>query len=68
MSAKQCVTHHHACDCREAMFKELLEVAKDTLKTLESQADETFGIDNSDEIETLKAAIAKVEGKNENRD
>ena len=20
---KQCVTHHFACDCREAMFKEL---------------------------------------------
>ena len=21
--SKQCVTHHFACDCREAMFKEL---------------------------------------------
>ena len=21
--SKECVTHHHACDCREAKFKEL---------------------------------------------
>ncbi len=25
MSAKNCTTHHHACDCREAMFAEVLE-------------------------------------------
>ena len=22
---RECISHHHACDCREAMFKELVE-------------------------------------------
>lgn len=26
MSAKNCTTHHHACDCREAMFAEMVEL------------------------------------------
>ena len=35
MSAKNCTTHHHACDCREAMFAEMLEAViqyRDDLK------------------------------------
>ncbi len=30
MSAKNCTTHHHACDCREEMFAEMLEALQDT--------------------------------------
>lgn len=25
---RECVSHHHACDCREAKFKQLLALAK----------------------------------------
>ena len=25
--ARECVTHHHACDCREEAFKKALEAA-----------------------------------------
>ena len=35
--ARKCVTHHYACDCREARFKELetkLAIAKDALETI----------------------------------
>lgn len=28
---KECISHHHACDCREAMFKELVETFDDLL-------------------------------------
>lgn len=24
-SRKECITHHHACDCREALYKELID-------------------------------------------
>ena len=27
-----CTTHHHACDCREAMFSEMLSLARDLMK------------------------------------
>lgn len=32
--SKQCTTHHHACDCREAKFKRLLEAAKEFAKSV----------------------------------
>ena len=28
MSAKHCTTHHYACDCREAMFAEMVEALR----------------------------------------
>lgn len=28
MSAKHCTTHHYACDCREAMFAEMVDAAE----------------------------------------
>lgn len=29
-----CTTHHHACDCREAMFVEMVEALKTTTSEL----------------------------------
>lgn len=28
MNAATCTTHHHACDCREAKIRQILEAAK----------------------------------------
>ena len=28
---KECISHHYACDCREAMFRELVEAFDDLL-------------------------------------
>lgn len=32
---RRCVSHHHACDCREATLKEALEVADECLALIE---------------------------------
>jgi hypothetical protein len=42
MSAKNCVTHSHACDCREAIFKEKeqrLDCALQLLRELDAEFD-----------------------------
>jgi hypothetical protein len=31
---RECVTHHHACDCREAMFARALEIADEAMTAL----------------------------------
>ena len=31
MSAKHCTTHHKACDCREAMFAEMLDALREAM-------------------------------------
>ena len=31
---KPCVTHHHACDCREAMFARAVEIADEAMTEL----------------------------------
>ncbi len=31
---RECVTHHHACDCREAMFARALEIADEAMTEL----------------------------------
>ena len=32
MTTPNCTTHHKACDCREAMFSEMLSLARDLMK------------------------------------
>lgn len=32
--ASKCTTHHHACDCREWQFQELLRAAEDLINSL----------------------------------
>jgi hypothetical protein len=32
---KECVTHHHACDCREALFARLRHTAKTYMAAVE---------------------------------
>ena len=31
---RKCVTHHHACDCREAMFARAVEIADESMLEL----------------------------------
>lgn len=31
---RECVTHHHACDCREALFARALEIADEAMTEL----------------------------------
>lgn len=31
---RKCVTHHHACDCREAMFARAVEIADEAMTEL----------------------------------
>lgn len=31
---RECVTHHHACDCREAMFSRAAEIADEAMTEL----------------------------------
>jgi len=35
----QCLTHHHACACREAAFQQLKQTAKDLLYNIEISTD-----------------------------
>ena len=56
--SKQCVTHHFACDCREAKFKELeqenaaLREDKERMNFLQRVAEEggfqCFGVEDSE--------------------
>ena len=52
MSEKECVTHHHGCDCREAKVKRLVLAAR---KFLESMNDKREG--------RLKRALKEWEGE-----
>ena len=59
MSAKNCTTHHHACDCREAMFAEMLEAViqyRDDLKRPPT------GDSIERRLAMVNAAIAKATG------
>lgn len=31
MTAPNCTTHHYACDCREAMFAEMVEALQESM-------------------------------------
>lgn len=46
---KECVTHHHACDCREAMHEAIVaelraevEMLKDCVETIRSQREDAM--------------------------
>lgn len=34
MTMRRCVSHHHACDCREAMFARALKIADESMLEL----------------------------------
>ena len=63
MSAKNCTTHHHACDCREAMFAEMLEACSDWMEWLDGDVSHPFAADHEDKmLAAMRAAIAKAIG------
>jgi hypothetical protein len=37
---RECITHHHACDCREVKFAELEREAEEQSRLIEKQAAE----------------------------
>ena len=55
---KKCVTHHFACDCREEVFKELLQASKRMTITLNMSYFDVLLKEAQDE---LNIAIAKTE-------
>lgn len=71
MSVKYCTTHFHACDCREAMFAEMLEELKASLgHLLNAKIDLETGATKATAIRTIdgglnraRAAIAKATGE-----
>lgn len=38
-SVGRCVSHHHACDCRERAFMEALAAAQDTMEAYATRAE-----------------------------
>lgn len=54
---RECVTHHLACDCREAMFAKSIELLKEATKQAER-----LEITGAWLLETLQL-IAKYEGR-----
>lgn len=65
----KCETHHHACDCREAMFARAVEIANESMVELlmahAKRADEhgiTWALVNADgvEVPTLDEADLPV--------
>ena len=55
----RCITHHHACDCREWLFQEVVEALKDTLN---EAIDEHYASHDCDGIlANARAVLAKVE-------
>ena len=58
MSAKNCTTHHHACDCREAMFADTLKALQSALGHLLNAAiDLETGCTKKATIATLNGGI-----------
>ena len=53
---RECVTHHHACDCREAKFKELEAELLDKVQGM---------LERGKEIRELKAELAELRGHND---
>jgi hypothetical protein len=53
-----CTTHHYACDCREAMFKELDKRWSDAWGySVQCLDQEDFALENLAEIRKLREAL-----------
>jgi len=74
MSAKNCITHHNACDCREALFAKLEDKNKKLKEALEALLREPVEVSENglgsrkfmfrtdkNKLDYAKAAIAETE-------
>lgn len=54
MSAKNCITHHYACDCREEKIRELIKLLKNMFERYDiTSVPEDFEIIEDEEIKEL---------------
>jgi len=58
VSERECITHHHACDCRERKFAELEAKLAIAVEALEVIGDEENS--NRDEYYIAHKALAKI--------
>lgn len=56
---KECVTHHHACDCREARFSETEKRLQQAVNLLQA----LFDLQNGQPTERRKNAWVEVMGQ-----
>ena len=55
----ECISHHHACECREALFADLVEaaqVAAESTSVIEQGMGREF-------MDRLSACLAQLEGR-----
>lgn len=60
---KLCTTHHHACDCRESLFSEMLTLLRDRVDCACSVRQRASGHVSECFMPEVEALIARIEGE-----